>query len=367
MRLRFLALPFFPLFILAVGCRSYGPQFNPHAQSGNKTNQFVSAERLADQSFTTVETTNRVPVAWLTAPTNFFKLGPGDIVDIEVIGNNASKVTTSVGPDGKIYYSLLPGLFVWGLTLTEAKDAFEKSLSKYFRDSQEVSLNLRTVGSKRVWILGNVPKPGIYPLGVPLTLLEAISSAGGAMTIHTPAVDAVDLQNSFVMRDGQLLPVDFHRLLRNGDLSQNIYLQPDDFIYIRSLPSADVYVLGAVGGPTTVPFSENLSVAAVIAYAGGTIKYGQATQVAVVRGLLSEPKIAIVNYREIRTGKALDVLLQPGDIVYVPFSPFMKLGQLVEQLTKDFVSSVAVNAGTHAVEPNAGAVVPSIGISTTTK
>jgi polysaccharide export outer membrane protein len=367
MRLRFSALSFIPLFILAVGCRSYGPQFNPHAQSGSKTNQFVSAQRLTDQSFATVETTNRVPADWLTAPTNFFKLGPGDILDVEVIGNTASKATASVGPDGKIYYSLLPGLFVWGLTLTEAKDAFEKSFAKYFRDSQEVSLNLRAVGSKRVWILGNVHKPGVYPLAVPLTLLEAISSAGGAMNIHAPSMDAVDLQNSFVMRDGKLLPVDFYRLLRSGDLSQNIYLQPDDFIYVRSLPSADVYVLGAVGGPTTVPFSEDLSVAAVIAQAGGTIKYGQATQVAVVRGSLSQPKIAIVNYREIRSGKALDVLLQPGDIVYVPFSPFKKLGQLAEQLVNDFVSSVAVNAGTHAVEPNAGAVVPSIGISTPAK
>src|SRR5262249_33835271 len=151
--------------------------------------------------------------------------------------------------------------------------------SKYFRDAQEVSLNLRTVGSKRVWILGNVPKPGVYTLSSPLTLLEAVSGAGGTFTLHSGEADALDMRNSFVMRDGKLLPVDFYRLLRRGDLSQNIYLQPDDFIYVRSAPSADVYVLGAVAFPTVVPFTGQATLATAIASAGGTIKYGQVTQV----------------------------------------------------------------------------------------
>ena len=58
------------------------------------------------------------------------------------------------------------------------------------------------------------------------------------------------------MREGQLLSVDFYKLLRQGDLSQNIYLEPDDFVYLRSAVSRDVYVLGAVERPNIVGFSD---------------------------------------------------------------------------------------------------------------
>ena len=64
--------------------------------------------------------------------------------------------------------------------------------------------------------------------------------------IEPQGEETADLQNSFVMREGQLLKVDFYKLLRQGDLSQNIYLQPDDFVYVRSASARNVYVLGAV-------------------------------------------------------------------------------------------------------------------------
>ena len=65
--------------------------------------------------------------------------------------------------------------------------------------------------------------------------------------------DLADLRHSFVMRQGQSLPVDFYRLLREGDTSQNIYLQPDDFVYVPSALSQQVYVLGAVRFPAPCP------------------------------------------------------------------------------------------------------------------
>ena len=54
------------------------------------------------------------------------------------------------------------------------------------------------------------------------------------------------MKRSFVVRQGKCLPVNFEKLLINGDLSQNIYLEPDDFIYFPSAAARDVYVLGAV-------------------------------------------------------------------------------------------------------------------------
>ena len=124
--------------------------------------------------------------------------------------NTASRATTSVGPDGKIYFHLLPGLDVWGLTLAQTKSLLERELAKYMSGPQ-VAVALRTVGSKYVWLLGRLTKPGIYAMAAPMTLLEAIALAGGpaksASTVTTE--ELADLHHSFVMRQGQLLPVDF--------------------------------------------------------------------------------------------------------------------------------------------------------------
>jgi len=161
-----------------------------------------------------------------------------------------------------------------------------------------------------------------------MTLLESISAAGGLLSRGGPgaggAEDLADLRHSFVVRDGQLLPVDFDRLIKQGDMSQNIYLQPDDFVYVPSAVSGEVYVLGAVRVPRPLRTAEAATLISAVANVGGTIKDAYITHVGIVRGSLSQPKIAEVNYKAI-VGESPDVRLQPQDIVYVPFSPYKNL------------------------------------------
>jgi len=326
-------------------------------------------ERVLFNSFTS---SNQIRPEWLVSPTNFFRLGPGDTIEIEAQGEAGPPSTALVGPDGKIYYGLLGGVFVWGLTLTEAKELLEKDLAKYVRVKPEVALTLRSVASKRVWLLGGVQKPGVYPLATDVTLLEAISAAGGiaapnaGTAIPASSAETTDLENSFVIREGKLMPIDFSKLLRHGDLSQNIYLHADDFVYLRPLLSkGDIYVLGAVLAPNIVDYKEHMSLIAAIASVGGPVPYAYLSHVAIVRGSLTRPTIATFDYNQIVKGKALDATLEPGDIVYVPFSPFRFIEQLADQILTQFVSTVAINAGQRAVlGPNApvvGLSVPSSG------
>src|SRR5205823_3834182 len=60
-----------------------------------------------------------------------FTLGPGDILELEIVGTPNSRLTTRIGPDGKLYYNLLPGLDLWGLTLTQARALLEKEMGNY--------------------------------------------------------------------------------------------------------------------------------------------------------------------------------------------------------------------------------------------
>jgi polysaccharide biosynthesis/export protein len=339
---------------LVAGCRVPDAQF--------RTKRLLAP---AAGPLNAVTITNRINPAWLQAPTNFYTLGPGDKLDIQIVGEPASKVSTVVGPDGKVYFSLLPGLDAWGLTVGQVEDRLTQGLTNYFREPPQVSVTLRGVESKEIWILGRVEKPGVYAMSAPMTLLEAISMAGGTMNMSAfisqeasgLSQDLADLRRSFVLRDGRLLPVDFERLLRQGDLSQNIYLEPGDFVYLPAATASEVYVLGAVTQPRPVAYQPGLTVAGAIASAYGTLNGAFMDHVAVVRGSLSQPKIAIVDYRLVIRGEAPDVALQPDDIVYVPFAPYRYLTRYAEMILDTFVSASAINAGSQLVSttPSFGA------------
>jgi polysaccharide export outer membrane protein len=345
---------------LLIGCATPGPQFDARDAA-------TSAMPLTN--LTTL--THQLDSRWLVPPTNLFTLGPGDRLDIEVLGDATTRSSTIVGPDGKIYFYLLPGLNVWGSTLTETKDKLERELKMYFREPPQVALTLRAVESKRVWLLGRLSRPGVYSLTNSVTLLESISLAGGP-SVPGPLAslaagtggegtgsameESADLGRSFVMRQGQMLPVDFRRLVREGDLSQNIYLQPDDFVYLPTATARDVYVLGAVRLPRAVAYTDSMTLISAIARAGGALTNGYLSHVAIVRGSLSQPKVAVVDYKAIVKGAATDVRLEASDIVYIPNSPYQTLTRYVDLILSTFVRTVGVNEGARAVSRGAAPV-----------
>ncbi len=343
---------------LLAGCAapSTGGKFESHVAVTN-----WPAANLSN----TTTLTNPISPEMLKPGEAMFTLGPGDSVDIEMLGTPASRTLTLVGPDGKIYYNLLPGLDVWGLTLAQTTDLLEKELGKYFT-GPHVSVTLRAVGSKYVWLLGKLNKPGIYPLSSPTTILELLALAGG--TAHSTSTgsseDIADLRHSFIVRQGQFLPVDFHKLLRDGDISQNIYLQPDDFVYVPSSLSQEVYVLGAVKYPRALAYSERMTLISAIAGGNGMDRYNwistggfdpgpfakdaYVSHVAILRGSLAEPQIAVVDYGAIIGGKSPDIHLEPGDIVYVPNSPYTTLKRYFNIILNTFVTTLAANQGIQA-------------------
>jgi protein involved in polysaccharide export with SLBB domain len=344
------------LLVTVAGCSSTGKRAATPAHLAN----------LAIGS-TALVATNHLNPEWLRPGTAPFTLGPGDRLEIEILGNLNSRAVTAVGPDGKIYYYLLPGINVWGLTLAETRDLLQKELGKYLTAPQ-LTVTLREVASKQVWLLGRLSKPGVYPMAAPMSLLEAIALAGGTASAGTASSgtqvglqDLADLRHSFVMRQGQFLPVDFTRLLREGDTSQNIYLQPDDFVYVPSASLQQVYVMGAVRFPRSVPYTDRMTLVSAMASASGAATvdwfvpgvYGvmpdaYLSHVAIVRGSLSAPQLSVVDYGAIIKGKAPDVLLEPGDIVFVPNAPYSTLKRYLNTIVGTFITTVAANEGIYA-------------------
>jgi len=360
-----LALVIILAALLGSGCKNPRPHYSdlPGAVTQSRTLAGTPADAASRGGLSPVTLNNQIDPGWLHPPNELFTLGPGDKLEIELLGEPTSRSTTIVAPDGKIYFNLLPGVDVWGLTIAQAKQRLEGELyPKYVKQPLQVSLVLRAVESKRIWILGRVQAPGVYPLATPMTLIEGISMAGGTLSLSSfrdqsatgMNEELADLRRSFVLRQGKLLPIDFQRLLNEGDLGQNIYLQPDDFVYLPAATAREIYVLGAVAQPRPVPYTTDLTVAGAIASAYGTINGAYMHHVAVVRGSLQNPQIAIVDYKRVIRGEAEDIPLEPHDIVYVPFSPYRYLQRYAELILNTFVSSAAINAGSAAIPHPSG-------------
>jgi polysaccharide biosynthesis/export protein len=106
-----------------------------------------------------------------------------------------------------------------------------------------------------------------------------------------------------------------------------------------------------------------MSLAAALGAAQGIEKGADLKRVAIVRGTLSDPKVAIVDFEAIQAGRAPNVRLEPRDIVFVPTGRFGTLAELVNVATNTFARSVGANEGGRAAVPNVEPVRPQLNLS----
>jgi polysaccharide export outer membrane protein len=149
--------------------------------------------------------------------------------------------------------------------------------------------------------------------------------------------ERADVSGAVLVRSGRVVDVDFKALLR-GDLTENVALRDDDLVYIPEAADRYVYVLGEVQNPRAVETNIPLSLVNVIAQAGGVDEtFAKAREIAVLRGGLKEPKVAVVNYRRLVEGDfSQNIEIKPGDIVFVPTTGLGKYTRVVDQILRTF-------------------------------
>ena len=235
----------------------------------------------------------KVSPALLKAPTGGYRGGPGDQLSIEVAEDANTLAATKVMPDGMLYYDVADGVNVKGRTLSEISAALGESLKEDYLNPV-VSVNLADAQSQRFWTLGQVKRPGAYPIQKPTTLIDAISQAGGMfggqVDSRGDTQETVDLDRSILIRDGDVLPVDFRSLIQNGDMKQNVYVQAGDYIYLPSVQNKAVYLLGEVSTPGPVYLNETPTLLSALASAGGTKKDAVVSKALIIRGSMSSTR-----------------------------------------------------------------------------
>jgi protein involved in polysaccharide export with SLBB domain len=272
-----------------------------------------------------------------------YELGPGDRLNVSFYGKpELKRELVTVTPDGCLTYLQANNVKVEGCTIDEARGVLEKELGRYFREPRLVVVPAE-LRSKRYTILGTVPERGVYPLDQPVTVLEAIAKAGGIETglFEHRAVELADYSHSFMVRQKRRLPVDFEALFLRGDLSQNVALEPGDYIFLASSVSNDYYVLGEVARPGFQGYSDDATVITAIAKRGGFTPSAYRERVLVVRGSLQQPETFVVNVNDTLKGNASAFRIQPKDIVFVSRRPWEKAEQLLDRAVITFMESAA--------------------------
>lgn len=157
-----------------------------------------------------------------------YKIGPQDVLRIDVWKEPDISRTIPVRPDGKISLPLLNDVQAAGLTAMQLAGSLRESLSKYLTNPQ-VTVTVSEINSRRVYLTGEVNKPGAIPLLPNMTVLQALSSGGGFTQF-------AKLKNIYVMRteDGKQVkhPFNYKEVVKGNLAEQNILLQPGDVIVI---------------------------------------------------------------------------------------------------------------------------------------
>lgn len=280
-------------------------------------------------------------------------LGPGDLLNLSILDRpDTIHNEVPIAPDGRVTFLQAREIMAAGLTVDELRAKLDQELGKYY-DHPRTIVVPAIINSKKYLVLGSVTTPGVYPFDRPLTVIEAIARSGGLQTglSDQRTVEMTDLGHSFLVRGGQRVALDFEGLFQRGDLSQNVPLEPDDYLFFASAMANEIYVLGEVVSPGVVAYAPKPTVLNVIASRGGYTTHAFQSRVLVVRGSLEHPQTFVVDTRDILAGKAPDFKLQPKDIIYVSTNPWKVGTEVVDIAVRTFVQGFVVEATTLKVGP----------------
>lgn len=160
-----------------------------------------------------------------------YTLRPGDSLDINVMGfdelNTKQQNGIVIRPDGTISYPFLGEIAVQGLTVGELTQRLTEQLKVYYINPV-VTINMVKFSTMRVYVLGQVTKPGLYELDRSRNLVDAIGMAGGWTK------DAAKTKVMLIHMDSNKPPtkINLLKFLTKGDLSQNPVLREGDVVYL---------------------------------------------------------------------------------------------------------------------------------------
>ena len=299
-----------------------------------KNIEVVKLSRSTIQRFTTID-----HLALTTPPISssefIYRIGKGDILRIVFWGQSELMTDSeqglsslTVGSDGSFFFPYAGRIKAVARLPSEIAQELREKLSHFFPDPQ-VDVFISEYHSQKALISGEVGSPGaVQIVGVPITLIEAISARGGFS-------DRADLSQISLERDGQQYLLNVEAYTEQKDTSQNPILLGGDVIRVSKRPEKIAYMLGSLVKPRTLDLSkENINLTQALTEGGGLVNPGSdARGIFVFRGLGENVLVAQL---DVRLADAFLIgtkfILNPNDVIFVTRAPLSQWNDLISQI-----------------------------------
>lgn len=278
-----------------------------------------------------------------------YQVGPEDLLEIGIYGQDKLNRTLRVSGQGEISMPLLGAVKVAGLTPQKIEKRLGELYDAQFLVNPQVTVVVKEFRYQRVSVTGAVAKPGTYELIGPRTLLEVLSLAGGlaSQTSNIPAGDIVNVirhpnapEPAGTRKAGtsqvsapqvETVVIDLRRLVSGQSPDLNIMVANGDVVHV---PFADTaYVMGAVKQPKSVAVKENLTVSQAVALAGGVDPLLASSSITIMRFDKQGSPISIkTNLNSIMAQNEPDIPIKGSDVVMVNESAVKKALYLFKSL-----------------------------------
>jgi polysaccharide export outer membrane protein len=268
-------------------------------------------------------------------------IGAGDLLKVSVLGAPDSDQEVRVDASGNVSLNFIGAVPVAGKTTEQAQAAIAKKYvaGGFFTDPQ-VSVFAKEYVTQGVSVLGEVQKPGVYPILGARTLFDVLSLAGGT----TPKAGKVV---SITHRDKPQTPISVS--LSNDaaeSVRSNVDIYPGDTIVVSK--AGIVYIVGDVHRPSGVPMENgSMTVLQAIAMAEGTNPTAKLNGAKLIRKSANGPVEMPLALKDMLASKSPDVHLQAEDIIFVPSS----VAKNATKRTLEAIIQTATGVAIYGVRP----------------
>jgi len=275
-------------------------------------------------------------------------LYPGDVLRVTTVSEQTTIMEGLIVDEmGRIHLPLAGDVEVGHLPIGEAEQRVQTELQRFDRFVQ-ATITLAFPAGHRASVLGAVTTPGQVQVTPGLRLADLIALAGGPLSQATQGQSLegqrplADLAGARLYRNGTALPVSVEAAMR-GEPRHNVRVRPGDHLYIPPRILNRVAVLGAVNRGNAYAHRPGLRLTEALSLAGGLTLEGDSRDIHIIRGDFSAPQVYVTSLYDIRDGDSYDVVLEPGDIVYVTDTWIAEVGEVLDRLGP--LISMAVTLG----------------------
>ena len=243
-------------------------------------------------------------------PDSGYILDVGDILDIQLVGQNSYIKEFQVGGDGSVNIPDIGKIVVAGLDLNEASSLIKSRVSSAFIGT-EAFISLNKVRDVNILVSGNAANPGIYTLTGNSNVLQALTASGGISEFGS-------YREINLIRDNKVIEtLDIYDLLIDGKYSLKKRLRSGDIVFVE--PRKNIVAIdGAIKRPAKYEITDNQFLGDVMRYANGMKRTADIQNISLERILDGTLKtIPIMNQKQFDSIKPVD-----GDLIYIREFPF---------------------------------------------